>query len=423
MRGFWGGLAALTATLVLLATGSGSLGATETAVDSITLQSLGDGHQTTGTVLLKAGVRYHLVVTGYVTQAGRDSTLGSYADDAFYHFQDSQHPGAPSPPGILFLGLRFGDAPGRVDFVRTFAEDQSVPPYDQGHRYENHFTLKEDAHLVVSANGLGDSNFTYGGPGFVVSVFSGGGPPPAPRPGPGPSLGGRCGPISATAVHAAAAVPAPLFCFTDQWGRLLDFGHLQPGGDAVGASPPLGKADKAKVTVGGLTDEDSEVLARLTGGQRGSFKAECLLQFRQAVGQLPANDDTTPGVNELQVREYLFTLVACLDVARVVDAIITSRATATPAQAPTCALTRFGVTVQPRRGRPAHVRVTAGGAPNGPLRVTCVRSQGQIELTVASRTRGVPLSRFVGPRLQIGIVRSLRDPAAVGDIAVRFDRP
>ncbi|MEA2372516.1 MAG: hypothetical protein QOH12_2910 [Solirubrobacteraceae bacterium] len=420
MRGFWAGLAALTATLVLLAPVSGSLGASETEVDSLRLGSLGDGHQATGTVLLKAGVRYHLVVTGYVTQAGRDSTLGSYADDAFYHFQDSRHPGAPSPPGILFLGLRFADAAGRVDFIRTFAEDQRVPPYAQGHRYENHFTLKEDARLLISATGLGDSNFTYGGPGFVVSVFSGGGPPPAPHPSPGPPLGGRCGPISAAA-HAAAAVPAPLFCFTDQWGRLLDFGHLQPGSDAVGASPPLGKTEKAKVTVGGLTDEDSEVLARLTGSKRGSLKAECLLQFREAVGNLPANETTTPGVNELQVREYLFTLVACLDVARVVDAIITSRATATPAQVPTCALTGFRVTVAPRRGRPAQVRVTAGGAPNGPLHVTCVRSQGQIQLTVASRTRGVPLSRFVGPRLQIGIVRSLRDPTA-GDIAVRFDR-
>jgi len=422
MRGFWAVLAALTATVVLLAPVSRSLGASETEVDSITLGSLGDGHQATGTVLLKAGVRYHLVVTGYVTQAGRESTLGSYADDAFYHFQDSQHPGAPSPPGILFLGLRFGDAPGRVDFVRTFAEDQRVPPYDQGHRYENHFTLKEAARLLVSANGLGDANFTYGGPGFVVSVFSGGAPPPAPPPGPGPSLGGQCGPISATSVHAAAAVPAPLFCFTDQWGRLLDFGHLQPGGDAVGASPPLGKTEKAKVTVGGLTDEDSEVLARLTGGQRGSFKADCLLQFREAVGRLPTNGFTPPSFNQFRVREYLFTLVACLDVARVIDAIITSRATATPAQVPTCALTGFGVTVQPRRGRPAQVRVTAGGAPTGPLHVTCVRSQGQIELTVASRTRGVPLSRFVGPRLHIGIVRSRRDPAA-GDITVRFDRP
>jgi len=44
-------------------------------------------------VLLKARVRYHLVVTGYVTQAGRDPSFGSYADDAFYHFDDSQHPG------------------------------------------------------------------------------------------------------------------------------------------------------------------------------------------------------------------------------------------------------------------------------------------------------------------------------------------
>jgi hypothetical protein len=214
-----------------------------------------------------------------------------------------------------------------------------------------------------------------------------------------------------------------MFCFTDQWGRLLDFGHLQPGGDAVGASPPLGKTAKAKVTVGGLTDEDSEVLARLTSDKRGSLRAVCLLQFREAVGKLPATDATPPGVNEFKVREFLFSLVACLDVARVVDAIITSRGTATPAQAPRCALTGFGVTVQARgRGRPARVRVTAGGARNGPLSVTCVRSHGQIELTVASRTAGVPLSKFVGPRLHIGIVRSLRDHPG-GDVTVRFDRP
>jgi hypothetical protein len=105
----------------------------------------------------------------------------------------------------------------------------------------------------------------------------------------------------------------------------------------------------------------------------------------------------------------------------VVDAIITSRLTATPAQAPTCALTRFGVTLQTRR-RPAKVRVTAGGARNGPLKVTCVRSPGQIELTVVSRTAGVPLSKFVGPRLQIGIVRSRRDQPG-GNVTVRFARP
>ncbi len=201
---------------------------------------------------------------------------------------------------------------------------------------------------------------------------------------------------------------------------------MKPGEDAVGASPPLGNRTTAKVTVGGLTDEDSQVLGeevagRLIRGKHVSLKGECLFQFRTAVAELPRTLNLTEFefvAKGYQVADHLVNLVACLDVARALDA---GGALASAVQAPTCALTAFGVTVQSRRGRPAQVRVSAGGAPNGPLRVICVRSQGQIELSVGTRTAGVPLSRFVGPRLQIGIVRSRRDQAG-GQVAFRFDR-
>jgi hypothetical protein len=104
----------------------------------------------------------------------------------------------------------------------------------------------------------------------------------------------------------------------------------------------------------------------------------------------------------------------------VIDAIVATHTDAAAAQAPACALTPFLVTV--RSSRPSQLRVSAGSAPNPPLHVTCVRSQGQIELTVESRARGAPLRRFLGPRLAIGIVRSRRDPPG-GQITARFDRP
>jgi hypothetical protein len=272
---------------------------------------------------------------------------------------------------------------------------------------------------VVSANGLGDTNFTYGGPGFVVSVLSGGGPPPPPARGCATAAAG-------TSAHAGRA-PSALICQAGSWGQTVDFVGLRPGGDAVGASPPLGNSTTASVTVGGLTKHDKEVLVdevagRLLRGKRVTLKAACLLEFREAVTELPRTVTLTESEFQdkgFQVAHYLLNLVACLDVARALDA---SRGLATAAQAPTCGLTAFGVTVQARRGRPAQVRVTAGGAPNGPLHVTCVPSQGQIELTVATRTAGVPLSRFVGPRLQIGIVRSRLDQPG-GQVAFRFDRP
>jgi hypothetical protein len=218
-----------------------------------------------------------------------------------------------------------------------------------------------------------------------------------------------------------------LVCQAGSWGQTVGFVGVPPGGEAVGASPPLGNSTTASVTVGGLTKRDQEVLAdevagRLLRGKRVTLKGECLLQFRQAVTELPRTVTLTESEfqdNGFQVAHYLLNLVACLDVARALDA---SRGLATAAQAPTCGLTAFGVTVQVRRGRPAQVHVTARGAPNGPLQVTCISSQGEIELTVATRTAGVPLSRFVGPRLQIGIVRSRRDQAG-GQVAFRFDRP
>ncbi len=425
MRRFWAGLAALAAAVVLVPV-SGSQGASETQVDSIRLGPLDDGHQETGTVLLKAGVRYHLVVTGYVTQAGRDPSLGSYADDAFYHFDDSQHPGAPSPPGILFLGLRFGDAPGRVDFIRTYAEDRrDRPPYDPGHRYENHFTLTDNARLVVSASGMGDSNFTYGGPGFVVSVLSGGGsPPPPPRPGPKP---GACTRATGASAHASSAL-GPFFCRAEDWVQAFGFDALGPGGTAIGVSPPLGKLEKAKVTVGGVSDSDLAVVARFVSRVRrnpGVYRARCLgiatHDFRKLLFQL-GNYELTNDEFGAAVLDTYADAAACLGAADRIDAYIASHPQAAQAQAPTCALTSFGATVQRRRGRPLQVRVSDGRAPNSPLNVTCVRSQSQIELTVKSRTRGAPLSRFLGPRLAIGIVRSRRDQPG-GQVTVRFDRP
>ncbi len=366
-------------------------------------------------MLLKAGVRYHLVVTGYVTQAGRDSSLGSYADDAFYHFDDSQHPGPPSAPGILFLGIR-SEATGHVDFLRTSAEDRrDPPPYDPGHRYENHFTLKEDARLVVSANALGDPNFTYGGAGFVVSVLSGGGP-------------GVCTRATAASAHASSAPGPLLFCGTEDWVQAIGFGALGPGGTAIGVSPPLGKLEKAKVTVAGVSDNDLAVVTRFVSRVRmnpGVYRARCLgiadHDFRTLLFRLGGYELTTDEFGAAVLDTYA-DAAACLGAADRVDAYIASHPQAAQAQAPACALTTFGATVQRRRGRPLQVRVSGGRAPDSPLRVTCVLSQGEIELTVKSRTRGAPLSRFLGPRLAIGIVRSRLDPPG-GQVTAAFDRP
>jgi hypothetical protein len=417
VRRIGGFLAVFAAAAVALVPVSGSQGASETQVDSIRLGPLDDGHQETGTVLLKAGVRYHLVVTGYVTQAGRDSSFGSYADDAFYHFHDSQHPGPPRPPGILFVGIR-SEATGKVDFLRTSAEDRrDPPPYDPGHRYENHFTLKADGRLVVSAGGLGDPNFTYGGPGFVVSVLSGGGPAPPPVR--------RCATAAAGASAHAARAPSALICQTGSWGQTDGFVGLPPGGDAVAASPPLGNSTTAKVTLGGVTPWDLYVTSKrvsLARSRPGLIRSTCLLaagRDLKAIIRSHANRDAVEG----GIQRSILRTLTCLAIAEEIDAYVASHpeAAAAPAPASVCALTPFQVAVQ--SGRPTQVRVTGiGGTPDAPLHVTCLPSQGQLELTVATRTAGVPLSRFVGPRLQIGIVRSRRDQPG-GQVAFRFDRP
>jgi hypothetical protein len=422
MRGFWAGLVVLAAMVVIvLVPASGSQGASETPIDSLRLGPLDDGHQATGTVLLKAGVRYHLVVTGYVTQAGRDPSAGSYADDAFYRFDDSLHPGPPSPPGILFLGVR-SEATGHVDFLSSSAEDtRDRPPYDPGHHYENHFTLKEDARLVISATGLGDSLFTYGGPGFVVSVSSGGGSTTTP---PSPKLR-RCTRASAASAHATGGVS--LLCSVDVWVASIGFTGVGPGDTAVAVSPPLDKLTLVHVTVGGVTDEDAVAFGRLLqkAKRRGaSFKDSCLVAFHKSVSSTVTRSGyfktAPPDDQERYILVNFEELAGCLEEAKVLDALVTSHAVT--AQAPACGLTAFQATVQSRRGRPTQVHVTAGGATSAPLHVTCVSSQGRIDLTVESRQAGVPLSKFLGPRLAIGIVRSPRD-APGGQVTARFDRP
>lgn len=429
VRGMRGCLAVVVVAGMALVPVSGSQGAGETQIDSLRvspLEAFGTSH--VGTVLLKAGVRYHIVVTGYITKDGPidGPPDGSEQIDAFYTFVYSKNPGSTpfrdSNGGLGFFA-NFGAAT-RSDFLPLEKWSTARPSYDPGHRYEDHFTLTKDARLEVSEGGLGDSNFTYGGPGFTVSVFSGGGSttPPPPRPRSTPST---CVNPAFSSAHAAV-IPSPWQVLGGRgYGEYSCYDDWLKAQLAVVDSPPLGKLEKVKATIRGVTDADLVAVARYVSGARayprGQLRANCLAAARVDIRALVASRAGTAAVQTGVQRSILDTL-SCLAVAEEIDAYITSHPEAQRAQTPACALTPFQVTIQTRRRRPTQVRVTTGSAPNAPLQVTCVLSQGQIELTVKSRKAGVPLSRSLGSRLAIGIVRSRRDQPG-GQVAVRFDRP
>jgi hypothetical protein len=94
-------------------------------------------------------------------------------------------------------------------------------------------------------------------------------------------------------------------------------------------------------------------------------------------------------------------LANCLAVAdATLHAIVAQAGTASAA----CPLTRLAIAPAPR-GKQSIGRISTGAASG--LSVSCSRSAGSLTMHLAT-TGGVPLSKFVGPHLQVGVVRSER---------------
>jgi hypothetical protein len=70
-------------------------------------------------------------------------------------------------------------------------------------------------------------------------------------------------------------------------------------------------------------------------------------------------------------------------------------------------------------GRHARLKSFHVGDPKAPLKVTCRRHAGGITISVSTRSKHTPLSKVVGPRLRIGIVRAKSDTGG-GQLAVTF---
>jgi len=70
-------------------------------------------------------------------------------------------------------------------------------------------------------------------------------------------------------------------------------------------------------------------------------------------------------------------------------------------------------------GRHAPLKSFHFGDPQAPLKVSCKRHAGGLTISGSTRSRHIPLSKVVGSRLRIGIVRAASDTAG-GQLSVTF---
>jgi hypothetical protein len=200
----------------------------EATVDTFGVPS-GPSKGTTGSALLKAGVRYHVIVTGTTgqTAAGDSSTY-----DAAFCFESSA-PGLCDPPyptdSQLQFALRSPGAPepssDDVRPISQFGEGTGAgPAYTDSHRYEQYVTPASDAYLyAVTWPGRDEGEgFGYSG-SFAIEVgapatggtTSGAPPPPPAAPaGPPTAPAGSSPPAFGADLSFQAPAPRTVFATT-----------------------------------------------------------------------------------------------------------------------------------------------------------------------------------------------------------------
>jgi hypothetical protein len=184
--------------------------------------------------------------------------------------------------------------------------------------------------------------------------------------------------------------------------------QANPGADTSVSSPRLGDASQASATADGATPNDEIVFAPLPQLQHACFVD--LVKGLSMLGRDEIDAGTALGFT---------TLAECLIAVDEQDEFGRGIATAKQATASACGQFQTAVT---SHGRRKTVRVTHVGAiPNEPIRATCKFSAGQATVTLVSNRRGTPLRNLIGPRLQIGFLRSRSDRRG-GQVKVRFAR-
>jgi len=171
-------------SVLVLVTAGGSKAASETPLPPTPATvPVGAEMETTIPVLMKAGVRYHVIVTG--TAMTGNSSIGSSSYDALYCFQSSSPSNCnpPFPEGGAVIGFALRPPASPAPFQDQFQAitafgDATVPnqPYNGSHSYEQYVTPTLDSNLyVMTWPGYPPGDGIPRSGSFTVTVL---GPPP-----------------------------------------------------------------------------------------------------------------------------------------------------------------------------------------------------------------------------------------------------
>ncbi len=234
------------------------------------------------------------------------------------------------------------------------------------------------------------------------------------------SIGFGAGNVNYT-YRASAPVAPPTFEMVptpSAYGQTVTAPAPAPGGAAVVTSPALAMFGAVNapvsVDVGGLSVRD-QVIANV--------RHECFVQFVKAIRGLAAT--------RLQIKwsadwQALFERAQNGAIANLASCLAYADAYAQHLYAPSadlarvsCADTAVKLTITGSSPN-ARLKSFEFGDPASPLKVACKRHVGGITVSVSTRSRHTPLSKVVGSRLRIGIVRAKSDTGG-GQLSVTFN--
>lgn len=384
-RGLFAGLAA--AALLALTAGSAAA-QNEAVVDRLDVPAQPQT-EVTGSTVLKAGVRYRIVVTGF-------STITSGADhgshDAMYCFDSSAGPCVepfPDSTAIVFGPRPVGAvAPNRgsLDGIEDFGEgDGTILPYDAGHRYEQRYTPLVDSNLYVVAMACChvSEGIAYSGSFTVtVSIVDSAGGPPVPVD------------CSSAAAPVSGADCAPTF------GRPLAVDLPAAGGGFVANSPTVpAKAKGIGLTATATGAPGTRPAAVTTAQIRAGAELLQTCLFFGAIATRQPDKTVVYGTSEA-------VLLACI---RLLGEEAGSRAERTAAGCP------VRVVALPLRGQTAKQRRRAVRKLRRVAKLSCTRSSTDtLRLRLEARGRRARLRALTGKQLRIAVAPTAAPTAPAG---------
>ncbi len=220
--------------------------------------------------------------------------------------------------------------------------------------------------------------------------------------------------------QASAPAPPPPFetlPTPSAYGQTVTAPDPAPGGVAVVASPALATfgavGAPVSVDVEGLSVRD-QVIANV--------HHDCFVLFVKAIRGLAAS--------RLQIRmntdlQRLFANAHLRALANLASCLAYADAYARQLYGPSADRAAGSCTDAPvmlsitGSGRHARLKSFHFGDPKAALKVTCKRHAGGLMISISTRSKRTPLSKVVGSRLLIGIVRAKSD-AGGGQLAVTF---